>query len=247
MEIAVLVAAAAATALATGLGAIPVFFLGARAGVLRPLLWGGTVGTMVVASVVGLVRPALDEGGPAEVAIGLLAGAAFLLGSRLLLRLHDARTRVVRSASGRATVLVFAVLFVHSLPEGFAIGTAYASERAGLGLFVIIAIAIHNIPEGTSMAVPMSSAGYGRSRQFWAAVATSLPQVPGAVVAYLLVERVDGLLPASFAFAAGAMLLLVAVELAPVAFAGGGRRQAAAAAVAGGALMLLLAALLQPH
>ena len=63
-------------------------------------------------------------------------------------------------AGGRTSVLVFAVLFVHSLPEGLAIGTAYASDTAGLGLFVILAIAIQNIPEGTSVAIPMAAAGY---------------------------------------------------------------------------------------
>ena len=56
-----------------------------------------------------------------------------------------------RSGPGsRTSALVFLVLFVHSLPEGFAVGTAFASDRAGLSLFVILAIAIQNIPEGTS-------------------------------------------------------------------------------------------------
>lgn len=246
MELAVLVVAATVTVLATGLGAIPVFFLGPRAELLRPLLWGGTVGTMAVASVVGLLLPALDEGGLVEVTAGLLAGFAFLFVSRALLNLRDAHAAVVRSPTSRVSVLVFAVLFVHSLPEGFAIGTAYASDRPGLGLFVIVAIALHNVPEGTSMAVPMSLAGYSRWQQFWAAVATSVPQVPGAIAAFLIVERVDALLPASFAFAAGAMLMLVAVELVPLAFAKGHRVRAALAAVAGGLLMLLFAAALGP-
>ena len=68
-----------------------------------------------------------------------------------------------RSGPGaRTSALVFLVLFVHSLPEGFAVGTAFASDRAGLSLFVILAIAIQNIPEGTSVAIPMEAAGFGR-------------------------------------------------------------------------------------
>ena len=63
-------------------------------------------------------------------------------------------------------------------------------------------------------------------------------------MAYLAVEQVSGLLAFSFAFAAGAMLSLVLVELAPQAFARGGRAQATAGTLAGAALMLLLAALL---
>ena len=121
-------------------------------------------------------------------------------------------------AGVRRSVLVFGVLLVHSLPEGFAIGTAFASETEGLGLFVILAIALQNVPEGTSVAIPMEAAGFPPRQQFWAAVLTSAPQPIGALVAYGLVQEIESLLPFSFAFAAGAMLCLVLVELAPEAF-----------------------------
>ena len=91
------------------------------------------------------------------------------------------------------------------------------------------------------MAIPMQSAGFGRAQQFWAAVLTSAPQPVGAVAAYLAVEQIDGLLPFSFAFAAGAMLSLVAIELAPQAFARGGRVAATGGTLAGAAVMMLLA------
>ena len=65
--------------------------------------------------------------------------------------------------------------------KGLAIGTAYASDRAGLSLFVILAIGLQNIPEGTSVAIPMAAAGFSRAEQFWAAVLTSAPQPVGAV------------------------------------------------------------------
>src|SRR6476661_1651113 len=168
-DVVLLLLAASGTALATGLGAIPVFYLGDRAAQLTPLLLGHA-----------------DSG-------------------------------------ARTSALVFGVLFVHSLPEGFAIGTAFASDRAGLSLFVILAIAIQNIPEGTSVAIPMAEAGFGRGRQFWAAVATSAPQPVGALIAFFAVEEIGGLLPLSFAFAAGAMLALIVVEMLPTAFAGRGR------------------------
>ena len=78
-------------------------------------------------------------------------------------------------------MLVFAVLLLHSLPEGFAIGTAFASDEEGLGLFVILAIGLQNIPEGTSVAIPMDAAGFPPRQQFWAAVLTSAPQPVGAL------------------------------------------------------------------
>jgi ZIP family zinc transporter len=114
------------------LGAIPVWFLGSRAAALTPFLLGVAAGVMGVASIVGLLVPAAEEGSAWDLVAGL------------------------------------------------AVGAAYASECAGLGLFVILAIAIQNVPEGTSVAIPMEATGYGRARQFWAAVATSTPQPVGA-------------------------------------------------------------------
>jgi ZIP family zinc transporter len=244
MDLAVLALAGTATALATGLGALPVSHLGAHAAVLRPALWGLTVGLMSVASVVGLLLPALDEGSLGAVAAGFVVGVAFLLVSRAALEGRDVHVGKLRGAGVRRSVLVFAVLLVHSLPEGLAIGTAFASETEGLGLFVILAIALQNIPEGTSVAIPMEAAGFRPQQQFWAAVLTSAPQPIGAILAFLLVQEVESLLPFSFAFAAGAMLCLVLVELAPEAFRRGSRRLSLAGTAAGALLMLALAAVL---
>lgn len=236
-EIVVLTLAAAGTALATGLGAIPVFLLGPRAAALTPALLGFAAGVMGIAAIVGLTIPAIQEGSPASLVGGLLTGVVFLVAARR--HLDGDVTFMGRTGSGaRTSALVFLVLFVHSLPEGLAIGTAFASDRAGLSLFVIVAIAIQNIPEGTSIAVPMEEAGFGRARQFWVAVATSVPQPVGAVVAFLLVEEVEALLPFSFAFAAGAMLALIAFELLPRAFGGASRAAPVAGLLAGAALML---------
>ncbi|HEU5064072.1 MAG TPA: ZIP family metal transporter [Solirubrobacterales bacterium] len=244
-DLLVLFLAACGTALATGLGAIPVWLLGQRAAALTPFLLGVAAGVMGVASVVGLLIPAAEEGSAGELVVGFLAGALLLGVARR--RLGHESVFMGRSGPGaRTSALVFVVLFVHSLPEGLAVGTAYASEREGLGLFVILAIAIQNIPEGTSVAVPMEATGYGRARQFWAAVATSAPQPLGAVLAYLAVEQVESLLPFSFAFAAGAMLSLIATELLPQAYAQGRRRVLGPTLgiALGAAVMLLLDLLL---
>ncbi len=211
-DLLVLFLAACATALATGLGAIPVWFLGTRAAALM------AVGLMLGGVLLGVARSRLD---------------------------HESVFMGRSGPGARTSALVFAVLFVHSLPEGLAVGTAYASDRAGLGLFVIVAIAIQNIPEGTSVAIPMEATGYGRARQFWAAVGTSAPQPVGAVIAYLAVEQVHALLPFSFAFAAGAMLSLIAVELLPQAYEERSRWRGPTLGIALGAgLMLVLDLLL---
>ena len=229
------------TALATGLGAIPVILMGTRAATLRPLLLGIAAGVMIVASVLGLIAPALDRGSALQVGLGILAGAAFLVIARTLME-HRNQTRK-RSGAHSTTILVFLVLFVHSLPEGFAIGTAYATDPATIGLFMLLAISIQNIPEGTSVAIPMAAEGASPLRQVTAAILTSAPQPVGAVIAFLLTESIASLLPISFGFAAGAMLTLSVVELLPQAWAGG-RRLAVTGTLAGALVMTLLDLLL---
>jgi ZIP family zinc transporter len=234
----------AATALATGLGVFPVWALRQRAAEFQPALEGVAAGVMTVASVAGLLLPAIDEGSAVQVVGGGAAGVAFLLLARRALRDRDVHVGELRGAGVRRSMLVFGTLFVHSFPEGLAVGTAYASSRHGLGLFVVLAIAAQNVPEGTATAIPMAEAGFSRSQQFWAAVGTSAPQPVGALIAYLLVEEVSALLPISFAFAAGAMLALVVTDLLPAALARGARTLGLVGLAGGAAVMLLLTQLL---
>jgi len=243
-EVVVVAIVGSLTALATGLGVVPVVVLGARAERLRPFLWGVTIGVMTIAALAGLLRPALDLGRPGVVVAGLAVGIVFLFGARRWLRVRERQWSRMVDIGVRRSVLVFAVLFVHSLPEGFALGTAWASDQDGLGFFVFLAIALQNIPEGTSVSIPMEAAGFGRVEQFWAAVATSLPQPVGAVVAFLLVDFAQALLPFSLAFAASAMLALVGIELLPQAVAARRYLAVAAGAGLGGMTMLAVAALL---
>jgi zinc transporter, ZIP family len=236
-EVIVLLLAASATALATGLGAIPVFLFGPRTERVTPFLLGFAAGVMGVAAIAGLLIPASEEGSVAVVIAGVAVGVAFLL--VVSRRFRPDHGFMGRTGPGtRTSALVFLVLFVHSLPEGLAIGTAFASDRAGLSLFVILAIGLQNIPEGTSVAIPMQEAGFGRARQFWAAVATSAPQPVGALIAFAAVEEVSGLLPFSFAFAAGAMLALIVAEMLPKAYAGRQPVGPSAGVAIGAALML---------
>jgi ZIP family zinc transporter len=231
--------AGAATMFATGLGVIPVYLLGARAQYWRAVLVGVAVGAMLVAAVVGLLRPGLGLGSPTQVYGGALVGGLMFFAVRAALH-RDGRVTDLRGADLRRAALIFAVLFAHSLPEGFAVGTAYAAPDRNVSVFVILAIALQNIPEGTSVAIPMRDAGVGFWKQFWVATATSLPQPIGALIAFALVEQVSSLLPVSFGFAAGAMIVLVLVELVPDGFRRGTLLRASAGALAGALVILLL-------
>ncbi len=221
---------ASATALATGLGALPVAWLGPeRTALWRPLLWGIAAGVMTAASI-GLVIEPINNREWVPLIVGGVIGVGFLLIGQRAMAGREMRVGELSGVHVRRSALVFAVLFVHSLPEGFALGSSWSADNA-LGLFVFIAIALQNIPEGTATAIPMAQAGFSASQQFWAAVGTSLPQPIGAVIAFVLVEQITALLPWSLGFAAGAMLALVVLELLPDAIGPRENRPLAAAGI----------------
>ena len=243
-NVVILLIAGIGTALASGLGAIPVFLLGDRINAWRPILWGLAAGLMAIVSVEGLLWPALHSGAVDQSALGLLVGVAFVLVTRWLIRHRDLEAQGLRRADARRSALVFVVLFIHSLPEGMAMGAAQASTVKGLSTVVIVAIALHHLPEGAIMAIPMAGAGFGKRAQFWTAMLTSISQPISAPLAYLLVDRVTLLLPVSLAFAGGAMLATVALELAPEALSLGMRRKGFAGILVGGAIMVALSVVL---
>jgi ZIP family zinc transporter len=218
--------------------------MGARAANFQAALGGVAAGVMGVAAVVGLAIPAFRNGSTVVVVGCLLGGATALLAVRRHLVAH-AGTPAAGLSAARRSWLVFAVLFAHSLPEGLAIGSAYASTTAGLGAFVIAAIAIQNVPEGTAVAIPLSDSGASAWRQVGAAILTSVPQIPGALVAWLAVEQVRSLLPASFALAGGAMLALVLADTVPDAWSRQRRRQVVLGVAFGAATMLATSVLLE--
>ncbi len=237
-EIALVTLVAVATVLATGLGALPVLAVGERAARMAPWLDGLVIGVMGVAAVAGLLRPAIDEGTPVAVGAGAVAGAAGLWWARRRLLQHEGG----HGDDAERARLTVGVLFVHSLPEGLALGSAMAAPGS-VGAFVVLAIAAQNVPEGTATAIALLRAGASRRAQVGQALLTSAPQVPGALLAWVAVDAVGAVLPVSLAAAGAAMLLLVVVDLAPAARPGGVR--SLAGVVLGGGAMLGLAHVLQ--
>ena len=124
----ILLLAATATTLATGVGVLPVFWLGGRASAWQPALYGLAAGAMTVASIVGLLKPGFDQGSAGAVLAGVATGVLFLGVARFALSRSNVEIGGRTGPGAQLSVLVFLVLFVHSFPEGFSIGTAYASD-----------------------------------------------------------------------------------------------------------------------
>lgn len=203
------------TDLATGLGALPF-------AVVRKLSdrWQGLAsalagGMMLSASVFTLADKALHQGHPWRVIAGMVAGALFLAWTARFIGRNNWQIQELSAADSRQSILMLTAMFVHSIPEGVAIGVGYATGELSFGFLLAFAIAIHNIPEGIAVALPLRAKGISVWACFWYAVLTSVPQPLAAVPSYLVVSVFQPLLPAGLGFAGGAMIFLVAGEMMP--------------------------------
>ena len=145
-------------------------------------------------------------------------------------------------ADARRAVLILVAMFVHSIPEGVAIGVGFGTGEASFGLLLGLVIAVHNIPEGAAVSLPLRAKGVGVIPCAGYAILTSLPQPLLAVPSYLLVETFKPLLPIGLGFAGGAMIFLVIAELIPESLERCSRYETAWAMISGLLLMLLITA-----
>jgi len=231
--------AAVVTMLATGLGAIPVLFTRRMP---AKTLGGGYAlagGMMVSVSFFDLVMPALREGETWKLALGLLIGALMFWRADTFVEGRNWEIAGIRGAGAKRVLLILGTMFVHSFPEGVAVGVGYASGHIELGVFIAIAIAIHNIPEGLAISLPMAAEGVGFWRCFWYSVLSSLPQPVAVIPAVLLIVWSRQLLSVGLGFAAGAMLYLVLAELLPESQSASGKHLTAWGFVIGFVLMML--------
>ena len=206
------------TALATGLGALPVLFLRNTEPRWRGIAAATASGMMLSASVFALADEALGRGDAVEVVAGMLAGALFFSWTSRIIEQRGWTIHGLNAQSSKQTLLLLLTLFVHSIPEGAAIGVGYATGEIKFGWLLAVAIGVHNIPEGTAVSLPLRANGASMSRCISYSILTSLPQPIVAVPAFLLVSVFQPLLPASLGFAGGAMIFLVIQELLPESF-----------------------------
>jgi ZIP family zinc transporter len=209
-----------ATALATGLGAIPFAFV--RSISPRVVAYTNALasGLMLGASF-GLLAEGADYGRLATL-IGANLGVLFVLFAGRLLGDRELQFGAIRGEDARKMALIVLVMTVHSIAEGVAIGTAFAGGTT-LALVITAAIAVHNVPEGLAISAVLRPRGATIAACAGWSIVSSLPQPLLAVPAFLFVETVSGLLPYGIGFAAGAMVFMVLVELLPEAFEAGRR------------------------
>lgn len=246
------VLASALAGVATGVGAIPVFFQRQPGRRTQSALLGFAAGIMLAASFVSLVLPAQADaivrlGDP--LLGGLATGAAMLAGMGLIAGLERMVPHRHFEASGhgptshnlRGIWLFILAITIHNFPEGLAVGVGYGGGQADtVGLELAIGIGIQNLPEGLVVAVALVGEGYNRWRAFGVAWLSGAVEPVGGLLGAVAVGLVEPALPGALAFAGGAMLFVISHEIIPETHRHGHENTATAGLCIGLVAMLIL-------
>ena len=218
---------------------------------LSDLMLAFAAGIMLAASVLGLILPSLEMGGEYRLlttVAGIFAGALCLnLVDKLVPHLHKLVGPDIEphnNAQLNKVLLFVLAIAIHNLPEGIAAGVGFGSENTSQALVIAGGIALQNIPEGMIIIGPLLAAGVSPGRTFMCALVSGLIEVAGTLIGYGAVSLATTILPFALAFAGGTMLYVVSDEMIPETHAHGDASGATYALLVGFCTMLISSVLL---
>lgn len=213
------------TFLMTTLGAATVFFFsGEPKPRFQRAMLGFAAGVMTAASVWSLLLPSIEQAAEGSLpawmpaALGMLSGVAFLAALDALLP-HLRREN--SDVSWRQNTLLMTAITLHNVPEGMAVGLAFAlaaqGENPAGAAALALGIGIQNFPEGAAIALPLRQEGWSRKKAFLGGMLSGSVEPLFGILVVLAASGVHPLMPWLLSFAAGAMLYVVVEELVPQA------------------------------
>ena len=207
---------------------------------------GFAAGIMLAAAVLGLIVPSLEEGNIWITVIGILTGAIFLnFADKVTPHLHhitgvDQETHAESQNNLNKVMLFVMAIAIHNLPEGIAAGVGFGSENLGNAVTVALGIALQNIPEGMVIVSPLIMAGVKKKRVLAIASFTGLIEVIGTMIGFFAVSIATAILPFALAFAGGTMINVVSDEMIPETHSHGYERMATYSLILGFITMLIM-------
>ncbi len=236
---------------ATVIGAVIGFIFKKISHKFSDIVLSFAAGVMLAAAVIGLILPSLEYGGKFGLIFtvtGIFAGSLSLnLIDKLVPHLHKLVGPDIESHKNGSLskVLLFVMaIAIHNFPEGIAAGVGFGSGNEAQALIIAGGIALQNIPEGMVIIAPMLASGVSPKRTFICAMLTGVVEVIGTLIGYFAVSLSQAILPFALAFAGGTMLYVISDEMIPETHAHGGERGATYALLVGFCLMLVTDVLL---
>ena len=233
---------------ATVIGALLGFIIKKPSHKLNDIILSFAAGVMLAAAVIGLILPSLEAGGNFPIVItvlGIFCGAFCLnLIDKLVPHLHkltgiEPELHPDKTSQINKVLLFVIAIAIHNLPEGIAAGVSFGSGDISQALTVAGGIALQNIPEGMVIIAPMVSSGISKKRTFIIAFMTGIVEVIGTLIGYFAISISSVILPFALAFAGGTMLYVISDEMIPETHSHGSETGATYSLLAGFCLMLI--------
>lgn len=232
---------------ATGLGAIPIFFTRRISNKMLDIMLGFAAGVMLAATSFSLIVPSIEYGGGGTkgaliTLFGILLGGIFLdITDKYSPHVHLLDNRKEGISSSLAKIWLFIIaITIHNFPEGLAVGVGFGDGNINDGIIIALGIGLQNIPEGLAVALALLREKYSKSKAFFIALLTGLVEPIGGLVGVLLVQIAKPILPLALAFAAGAMLFVISDEIIPETHRNGFERLATYGVLIGFVVMMFL-------
>jgi len=234
--------------LATGVGALPALFFTKISKNLFNSMLGAAAGVMLAATAFSLLVPGMTYGnvvwpgnGIYVVSLGMLVGALFLhYADRQLPHVHFDSISDIHLSSLKKVWLFIIAITIHNFPEGMSVGVSFGSGDMKNGIVLAVAIALQNLPEGLAVALPLVGLGYNKWRAVAIATITGLVEPVGGLLGITMVTLFEPILPIAMGFAAGAMLFVISEEIIPETHSDGRSRYATFALMIGFIIMMVL-------
>ncbi len=209
--------------LATGLGALPALFFKDISDRLFNGMLGLAAGVMLAATAFALVVPGTEFGNELSpgngiwmVAAGMIVGAVFLhFADEKLPHLHFDSLSEDIAETMQKLSLFIIAITIHNFPEGMSVGVSFGSGDINNGIVLATAIGLQNIPEGLAVALPLVGLGYNKWKAVGIATFTGLVEPVGGLLGITMVTTFSSILPVAMGFAAGAMLFVISEEIIP--------------------------------
>lgn len=235
---------------ATTIGAFPILFVHQMTDRTKSFFLGISGGIMLGATVFSLIGPALDlyeESGMHPFSAASLVGCEMIIGALLLygfhqLIPHEHLLKHTEHSSEKISrqTLVLLAVALHNLPEGLAVGVGLGSGQQSLGLTISLAIALQDFPEGLIVALGMYTLGFNYKKIFLITAATGLVEAVGVPFGYFGVQIAQMVLPLAFALCAGAMLFVISHEVIPESHRNNAEKFATGGIMLGFVIMMIL-------
>lgn len=226
---------------ATIAGAVPIFFVRKVSDKFLDGAMGFAAGVMLAATFFGLISPAIKAGGIWKTAAGILLGAIFLIIMEKAVP-HIHRVTGVKGPHLHLGKMGLFILAItiHNFPEGLAVGVGFAGGNIPNGVILAIGIGIQNIIEGLAVAVSFFRGTNRVMKAFLVASFTCVVEPVGGLLGVSIVSLMQPLIPYALAFAGGAMLFVTVEELIPETHSRGNVRESTVGIIAGFVVMMLL-------